>query len=412
MSTQNIELIAVGDEILIGHTLDSNSNWIAGKLSEHGLRLRWQSTVGDNSSDLRHQVRRAWERADVVILSGGLGPTHDDITRPVIAKFFNDKLVTRAELIQGIKDRFAERGLVPSPGYEIMGEFPSQAEPILNKHGSAPGIHYQKAGKNLFSLPGVPVEMQGMIESYVLPLLLKNRVDTYRHQIFRTSGMGESHLSQLIGNPADLGQVSLAYLPSIDHGVTIRLTAAESDETALEKVLHSAADKVRERIGRYIFTEDYRTLEEIILDKLRHKKQRLAVAESCTGGMICDRLVSVPGSSDVLERGYITYSNRAKSELLGIDPTIIETRGAVSSETAAAMAIGARQQADVDYGLSVTGIAGPTGGTEDKPVGLVFIGLCTPVRTIIEQFTFSGDRTNNRRRSAHAALNLLWKNLT
>ncbi len=411
MNEHKIELIAIGDEILIGHTLDINSNWIANQLSDNGFRLRWLSTVGDNASDLRHQIRRAWERADTVILTGGLGPTHDDITRPVVTRFFDDQLVIREDLKQMITDRFAERRMTPPPGYNVMAEFPRQAEPILNQHGSAPGIHYAKSGKNLFALPGVPIEMRGMVENYVLPLLNNNRLEVHRHHIFRTTGIGESHLSQLIGDPAEFDRVGLAYLPSIDHGVTIRLSIFGDDDSKVENILKSAAVKVRERIAKYIYTEDSRSLAEIIIDKLRSKNQRLAIAESCTGGMICSRIVSVSGSSDVFERGFITYSNEAKSGLLGIDPTIIEINGAVSSETAAAMAIGARQQASVDYGLSVTGIAGPTGGTEEKPVGLVFIGLCTPVRMITEQHIFSGNRDSNRRRSTQAALTLLWKNL-
>jgi len=406
-----IELITVGDEILIGHTLDSNSNWIAGRLSQHGLRLRWHSTVGDDASDLRHQIRRAWNRADIVILTGGLGPTHDDITRAVVARFFNDELVVRSDLAGMIAERFALRGMKPPPGCERLAEFPSRAEPILNAHGSAPGIHYQQDGKELFALPGVPVEMRGMVEDYVIPRITARRGETFRFRVFRTAGVGESNLSDLIGDPRRLEPVTLAFLPSIDHGVTIRISLTGSDEGDVEVELDRAAAIIRERVGEYVYTEDARTLEEVLLEQFRRRGWKLAVAESCTGGMICDRLVSIAGSSDVFERGFITYSNRAKVELLGVPADILEEHGAVSSETAAAMANGARERAGVDVALSVTGIAGPTGGTKDKPVGLVYAGFAGPSGTVAERYRFSGDRNTNRRRSAHAALNLLRRNL-
>ena len=411
MAELKIELITIGDEILIGHTVDSNSNWIANKLSEQGFRLRWHSTVGDNASDLRHQIRRAWNRADIVILTGGLGPTHDDITRPVVNQFFDDELVVRPDLKKMISDRFEARGLKAPPGYECMAEFPSRADPVLNDHGSAPGIHYQQDQKDLFALPGVPIEMRGMIEGRVIPHLISRRQGFYLYHIFRTTGIGESHLSRLIGDASIYKPVSIAYLPSIDHGVTIRLSLNGSDEAAANKQIEEASELVREQICEHIYIEDSRSLEEIIIDRLRQQGLKMAIAESCTGGMICDRLVSVPGSSDVFERGFITYSNDAKIELLGVDRSTIESEGAVSEQTASEMAEGARHRAGVDIALSVTGIAGPTGGAPEKPVGLVYIGYSDDKQTIIKRYQFSGNRDSNRRRSSQAALSLLWEQI-
>jgi len=405
----NIELIVIGDEVLLGHTQDTNSHWIAGALSGRGLRLRWMSVVGDKAGDMRHQIRRAWNRSEVVIITGGLGPTHDDITRPVIARFFNDELVPRSDLAKLITNRFALRGLTPPPGSERMAEFPSRAEPIPNQHGSAPGMHYQQDGKHLFALPGVPVEMRGMMEGYVLPRLESLRKGYFGFRIFRTAGIGESYLSRLIGDETDLAPVHLAYLPSIDQGVILRLSLSDDDESTVNGQLNKAADYVRGRVQDYIYAEDERSLEEVILTIMRAKKQTLAVAESCTGGLIAHRIVSVAGSSDVFERGLVTYSNRAKIELLGVNPAVLNEFGAVSRQVAEAMAEGARLKSGVDMAVSVTGIAGPSGGTPDKPVGLVWIALDDSRGTISEKYLFAGSRDSNRRRAAGAALTMLWK---
>ncbi len=412
MAELKIELIAIGDEILLGHTLDTNSHWIARRLVENGFRLRWQSVVGDNESDLHHQLKRAWKRADVLILTGGLGPTHDDITRPVAARFFEDELVDRSDLREGIRERFTLRGLEPPAGYEQLAQFPTGAEPIPNQHGSAPGIHYSRDGRELFSLPGVPIEMRGMVDGYLLHHLEVWREGVFSCRILKTTGVGESHLSELIGDPGALEPVRLAFLPSIDHGVTLRLSHVGDDPDAVSEVLGLAERYVRDKVGKYIYADEERSLEATILDELRRRDWKLALAESCTGGMASSRLVSIPGSSDVFERGFVTYSNRAKTELLAVDEALLNRYGAVSAEVAQAMAEGAHLRADVDIAVSITGIAGPSGGTQDKPVGLTYIGLADRDGTDVRRFRFSGDRDTNRRRSAQAALNLLWQRLS
>ncbi len=323
MTELQIELISVGDEILIGQTLDTNAHWLANQLTESGYRLRWHSTIGDNESDMRHQFRRAWNRADVVIVTGGLGPTHDDITRPVLTNFFEDELVTRLDLAKRIEDRFTARGLTTPYGSERMAEFPSRAEPILNKEGSAPGIHFSEDNRDLFALPGVPVEMREMITNYVIPHLSKRRKGVFQYHIFRTAGIFESKLNELIGDPGLLEPVSLAYLPSIDHGVTLRLSLSGTDTAETNSILQSRVEKVRSMISDYVFTETEDCLAEVILDIMRNRKMKLAVAESCTGGLLSSNFVSVPGSSDVFERGFTTYSNESKTDLLGVNATLI-----------------------------------------------------------------------------------------
>ncbi len=411
MKELQIELIAVGDEILIGHTLDTNSNWIASLLSESGLRLRWHSTVSDDASDIRHLIRHAWNRADAVIVTGGLGPTPDDITRPVIAQFFDDELIERQDLKELIAKRFAERGFDPPFAYDIMAQFPSRATPILNQQGSAPGIHYSENGKNLFAMPGVPSEMMEMMNNYVLPALQKETKSVYQFHLFRTAGIWESQLFEIIGESEALSPVGLAYLPSIDHGVTLRLSLAGKDASSVEKALTEKVDLIREKIKDFIFCEDKRTLEEVILQILERRGEKLALAESCTGGLIGAQLVGIPGSSAVFDRGFITYSNESKIEQLGVSPATIQTHGAVSQQTAMEMAAGARRVSGADHAISVTGVAGPTGGSETKPVGLIYIGYDGLKGNFAYPFKFSGNRNANRRRATHAALTLLWNQI-
>lgn len=411
MAELKIELITVGDEILLGHTLDINAHWIAGRLAECGLRLRWHSTVGDSASDIRHLLRHAWDRADVVIVTGGLGPTQDDITRQVIAGFFRDDLVEHPELQRGIIDRFAARGADPPPGFEVLAQFPSQAEPIVNEHGSAHGIHHAENSRELFALPGIPFEMQCMVENYVIPAITARRTTHFLSHIFRTTGIGESHLSEKIGDLKEISPVSLAYLPSLDYGVTLRLSVSGGNPDAAREALDNAASHVRGKVKEYIYTEDNRSLAAVIIDILRNRKMKIAVAESCTGGMICDKFVSVPGSSEVFERGLVTYSNESKIELLDVNNILIREEGAVSERVAAAMSEGVLREAGVDIALSVTGISGPTGGSDEKPVGLTYIGLSYGKCTEVKCHRFSGNRDSNRRRATNAALALLWRHL-
>ena len=411
MSDLKIELIIIGDEILLGQTLDTNSNWIASRLAESGFPLRWLSVVGDNDSDLKHQLKRAWNRADVVLLTGGLGPTHDDITRPVIAEFFEDELRPRDDIAKRIEARFSARGITPPPGYEILAEFPSRALPIPNQHGSAPGIHYILDDRELLAMPGVPVEMRGMMDNYAIPLLEGKRSGIYRFRTIMTAGAGESHLAEMIGDTESLEPVKLAYLPSIDHGVTLRISASGEDEKLVKNALDRAQVYIHDRVGEYIYADNRIPLEKVLLDMLEVKGMKFAVAESCTGGMIASRIVSIPGSSAVFERGFVTYSNRAKTDLLGVSEELLAKHGAVSAEVALAMAEGALKNSGADVALSVTGIAGPTGDTPDKPIGLTFIAVADGNGGDVKRHRFTGDRDSNRRRSAYAALVMLWRRL-
>jgi len=438
MDSGRCELIVVGDEILLGQTLDSNSRYIARRLTDNGMRLHWISVVPDDKDEIKTALDRATGRASAVIITGGLGPTADDFTRPVIAGFFADNLVWRQDLADAILARFEKRAIRPSPGWETMAYFPSRAAAIPNAHGAAPGIHYnyvrdhkgatavvtpvadslqsvaiepvfREAGRQLFALPGVPVEMRGMFEDYILPRLIAARKGVFESRIFKTVGAGETHLAACIGDPAVLAPATLAFLPSLDQGVTLRLSCSGDDVNLVHPVLEKGSAIIRTAIQSYIYATEEIPLEAVIIDILRYRGWKAAFAESCTGGMISARLTSIPGASDVFERCFVTYSNQAKVELLGVAPDIIENYGAVSEQCARAMAEGACQQAKVDIAISVTGIAGPGGGTVEKPVGLVYIGVADRGGSKVKRFTFAGDRDDNRRRAALAALTMLYR---
>jgi len=403
-----IELITIGDEILLGNSVDTNSHWIAEQLTNNGMRLTYHQTVGDNSADIQEALRIAYSRSESILVTGGLGPTHDDITIEEIARFHKDKLVLNSSIRDGIAERFTARGITPSPGYEKMAYLPSHAEPIGNSYGSAPGVFYRTGSVRLFCMPGVPKEMKGMFSETILPMLISLRLDFFQSRIYRTAGVGESLLAQKIGTIDDLLPCTLAFLPSIDDGVILRLSCGGKDEEFTNLALNRAEDRLINTIGDYIYTYGMKRLEEVILDRMRERGLRLVLAESCTGGKVCDRLVAISGCSDVLDRGFVTYSNHSKVEQLKVSPDIINSFGAVSAECVVAMAKGARKVSGADIAISVTGIAGPGGGSEQKPVGTVYVGLADKEGGLARLYHFTGDRDGIRRRAGHTALTLLW----
>ncbi len=405
------EIISIGNELLQGRMDDTNATYVSRRLTELGIHVKYRSASGDGKEDITAALRVASGRADIVISTGGLGPTHDDVTRPVIAAFFGDRLEVREELRDGILQRFVDRGLNPAPGWEAMAKFPTRAKPIPNNKGAAPGIHFENGNKQLFAIPGVPAEMMGMVEEYILPRISQLTRGSYQYLIIRTIGIGESHLSRLIGDPARLLPVGLAFLPSIDQGVTLRLSLYSDSTSDMESTLSRTGAIVQEAIRPYIYATEEKSLEAVIVDLLRARNQRLGLAESSTGGMIAARIVNVSGSSDVFDRGLVTYSNEAKTELLGVSAELIEVFGAVSEEAARAMAEGVRDRSSVDFGLSVTGIAGPGGGSEMKPVGLTYIGLADSTGCEVKKHLFAGTREENRRRATLAALSILYHKL-
>ncbi len=403
-----VEIISIGDELLIGQTINTNAGWMGEQLLNIGIHVDWVTTVGDSKERLTQALSIAESRADVVLLTGGLGPTHDDVTKKVVTDYFHGTLVTNQLVLDMVKERFAKRGVAMVRVNEDQALVPDNAEVMLNELGTAPGMILRKNGKSFYVMPGVPREMKGLMTAYVLPQL-KAQLNGHaiRVRIFMTTGVPESTLYERLDNLNEIEQnAQLAFLPNL-YGVKLRLMAKGENHKDAEAKIQRAEALLREKIDRDIFADFEISLEEAVGQLLIERGETLAVAESCTGGLISNRLTNMSGSSKFYERGVISYSNKAKVELLGVPEELLATHGAVSAEVATAMADGVRKLAGTNYGLSVTGIAGPTGGTPEKPVGLVYIGYADANGSFAIRQTFLNDRIGNKQRSTQAALNLL-----
>jgi nicotinamide-nucleotide amidase len=417
MNQSDVEIIAIGTELLIGGRSDSNSLFLADELGRLGIAVRFKSIVGDERQDIVTAIHTAVKRSHVIVMTGGLGPTVDDCTREAVAYATGHRLGRRKEALEGMTARLAQWGRIPNTAQLRQALIPSGATVLKNPVGSAPGFCLTWKKALIISLPGVPREMEEMMRQEVMPLLRAaceasgrpQRAPIVR-QVFHTFGLAEADvdikLKGLIPNgaPVDLG------LLASPMGVLVSLTT-KGNQSAQEKnrdLLQKLANDVRSRLSDWLFAEGRDTMEEVVGRELARQGLMLAVAESCTGGLIGHRLTQVAGSSAYVDRGAVCYSNRAKTEMLGVPAELIARRGAVSKEVAAAMACGIRERANVSVGLSVTGIAGPGGGTKTKPVGLVYVGLDDGTgRPIAREFRFHGDRNVIKQRSSQAALDLL-----
>ncbi len=408
------ETIAVGSELLFGGRTDSNSLFITEALGGLGIEVRFKSVVGDDEADIVTVLKAAAGRAGVIVLTGGLGPTVDDCTREAIAKAAGRRLARRKEAFDGLTARLAQWGRVPNKGQLRQAMIPSGATVLSNPVGSAPGFWLAWRGATVISLPGVPGEMQAMMREGVVPLLssrLERRRGMRRRPItrlvFHTWGLPEAEVDARLKGLVPSGvPVALGLLAS-PMGVLVSLTTSPR-ANAEERILRNLAEGVRSRLRDWLFAEGPDTMEEVVGRLLTEQKRTVALAESCTGGLIGHRLTQVPGASAYMDRGVICYSNQAKSDLLGVPPDLIGRYGAVSAEVAIAMAQGVRERSGVSVGLSVTGIAGPGGATAAKPVGLVYVGLSAADGTsVTKEHRFHGERTIIKQRSSQAALDLL-----
>ena len=410
------ETVAIGSELLVGGRSDSNSIFIADALGRLGIEVRFKSIVGDDEADMVQVLKTAVSRAGVVVITGGLGPTVDDCTREAVAKATGRRLVRRKAAFDGMTARLAQWGRTPNKGQLRQALIPASATVVANPVGSAAGFALEWKGATLVSLPGVPREMEAMMMESVIPFLAERLTRSHhtrpqpiiRH-MFHTWGVPEAEVdAQLLGLipkglPIDLG------LLASPMGVLVSLTTKSGRIRPVpDEVLAALAQEVRTRLKDCLFAEGRETMEEVVGRMLAGQRQMVALAESCTGGLIGHRLTQVPGSSAYVDRGAICYSNQSKSEMLGVPADLIEKHGAVSREVAMAMAKGIRERAGVSIGLSVTGIAGPGGATATKPVGLVYVGLDGGAGgSITKEFRFHGDRSVVKQRSSQAALNLL-----
>lgn len=409
-----IHVITIGDEILSGHTLNTNAAYIGNEFIKNQLKVQRTSVVGDNEADIVNELRDTLQRNDVVIATGGLGPTHDDRTKQCIAKLYNTDLVLNNDVLNNIKALFIRKGREMSPSNESQAYIPANARIINNIMGTAPGLWIEKDKKILIAMPGVPHEMKEMLHSFVIPELsarLKKDSKVTKIKTLCTTGIPESVLYERLGDIDDLARgAKIAFLPD-QYGVQMRIIAEEaSEEGALNKI-SEIEQKIRANVGRYIFGSEGITLEEVIARLLKERGLSLAVAESCTGGKICDRLTNISGSSAYLERGVVTYSNGAKVEILKVSEDMIASKGAVSLEVVRQMAEGVKSTAGTDLGLAVTGILGPTGAVPGKPVGLVFVGICDEKICTAKEFRFSDNRIINKEKASQAALDFLRRHL-
>lgn len=408
----DVELISIGDEIISGHTVDTNSAYIAPRLAEIGLAVTYKTAVGDDLKRMEEVFKRALVRTDIVIATGGLGPTDDDITKRVICKVFKRKLIFHEEVLEDLKKRFEARGFKMPSINQNQALLPQGATFLPNKTGSAVGILISEDNKIFVSMPGVPQEMRVMLNEELIPYLeTKIKKAAIKVIKLRTTGIFESALAEKITPFIKVpDNIKFAYLPAY-HGVDLRIISTGKNKKEASDSAENLADQIRELAGKYIYAEGDDPLEAVIGKLLTERKEKLAVAESCTAGLLAGQLASVPGSSAYLDRGVVTYSNESKIELLDVPKETIENHGAVSAETAEAMAINVREKAGVDYGVSITGIAGPDGGTEEKPVGTVFIAIASAKGVKSKKYLLTNDREINRGRSVYAALGMLRKEI-
>ena len=406
----NAQIVTIGDELLIGQTINTNSAFIGEQLSNNQIDVRKISVVADDEAEILKEFKSALKENDLVIITGGLGPTHDDITRKCVVKFFHTELVPNKEVLDDLKTFFKRRGRNLTKINEDQALVPKIAKAIRNEFGTAPGMWIEKDEKIFIVLPGVPSEMKGMINSFVIPNLQEKIVKqdyVIKRSNLLTTGIPESMLFERLGNLDELLEgAKLAFLPS-QFGVKMRITVRESDEEQAINKLSEIEQKIRSKVGRFIYSIQDETLEQVISRLLKERGLTIAVAESCTGGMISNLLTNISGSSQYYDRGVITYSNESKMKLLNVKQETIEQYGAVSLEVARQMAEGIRNISGTDLGLSVTGIMGPTGASADKPIGLVYIGLCDDKSCTAKKFQFGDDRILNKQRTAQTALDMI-----
>ena len=406
-----LEAITIGSELLLGLTLDTNAAELGRALAAAGVEITRRTTVADRPEAIRAAVADALERTGFVVTTGGLGPTRDDMTKAVVAELFGKRLVLDAGLLASLEARFRRLGR-PMPAINrTQAEVPEGATILPNPRGTAPGLWVDDArGRTVVLLPGVPREMRGLLIEEVLPRLAQRQEAAglvVRSRTVRTTGVPESALAERIGPvEPEIAPLTLAYLPSVD-GVDLRVTAWRLERPEAERRLAAVVERLKAAVGDHGYGEDDADLAAVVLEALRKGRHRLGVAESCTGGMVAERITNIPGASDTFIGGVVAYADVIKTAALKVPLEILEAHGAVSEETVRAMAEGAQRLFSADATIAVTGIAGPSGGTPEKPVGTVWLAARVHTTTRAVKRVFPGDRDEIRRRSAQAGLDLL-----
>lgn len=404
-------IITIGDELLIGQTIDTNSAWIASTLNSIGIAIKRRIAVSDKWDDIWSALDEESKNSDLILITGGLGPTSDDITKPLLASYFNGELVVNQQALENVVDIFTNKLKRPLLERNLkQAEVPSTCTVIPNKRGTAPGMWFEKEGKIFVSMPGVPHEMKGMMEGYVIPEIQKHfTLNPVLHRTLLTAGIGESFLAELLV-PFETNlpsSIKIAYLPNYGM-VRIRLTNSDGLE---KNKLEEQFEKLKALVKDYLVVDRDISLQEHVGEQLIAHHKTLAIAESCTGGYISHLITSIPGSSQFYLGGITSYSNEVKELVLDVPKETLIRLGAVSEEVARKMAEGARHKTGADYAIATTGIMGPGGGTDDKPVGLVCVGFSSKEKTTSTVFHFRFDRKRNIELTAVHALDFLRKNM-
>ncbi|MDZ4714237.1 MAG: competence/damage-inducible protein A [Cytophagales bacterium] len=409
MKTVLAELLSIGDELLYGQIVDTNAQWMSTALTQVGIRVIRRTTVGDQEEEILRALAEAESRVDIILLTGGLGPTSDDLTKPCLARYFKCELEMHEEALAEVREFFESRGRPLTEVNRQQAALPACCTKITNAIGTAPGMWFEKDGKVFMSMHGVPHEMKRMMTDEVMPRILKIfKMPTILHRVIRTVGIGESVLAEKLA-PLEKelpDHIRIAYLPSLGE-VRVRLTGTGADSKILESELEAFEERVRSLADKYIYGYGEESLEEAIGKILRSAKLTLSIAESCTGGYLSHLITSVPGSSDYFLGSMIPYAYEIKMRQLGVKPEVLEKNGAVSEPTIIEMANIVRAKFNSDIGVATSGIAGPGGATPDKPVGLIWIAYSDKHQTVTRKLQLSKDRMINIRMASVAVLNLI-----
>ena len=409
MKVVRAEIIAIGDELLYGQIVDTNSHWISQELDLMGVKVVRKTTVGDDRKDVLAAFESAEKRADIVLITGGLGPTKDDLTKPLLAEFFGCDIIEFPEAVKAVSEYFIRRGREMTPLNILQGHLPACCTYIPNEVGTAPGMWFERNSTFWMSMPGVPHEMKKLMKDFVLPKLPEIfPLPVIHHKVIKTVGIGESWLADLISDweTALPSSIRLAYLPSLGH-VKLRLTGFGNSKEELEKAIDEQIDTVMPLIGKYVYGFNTETLETAIAKLLKAEKKTIALAESCSGGYVSHLITSVPGSSTYYQGGIIPYHNQFKNKILGVSNDTLSRFGAVSEENVKEMAAGVRKLFNSDFGLASSGIAGPDGETDEKPVGTVWIACAMNGRVETKKLQLTQDRMLNIQLTGVAVLNML-----
>lgn len=405
------EIITIGDEILIGQIVDTNSAWMAQQLNLAGIKVKQITSVSDDRQHILDSLKQASERADIILITGGLGPTKDDITKKTLAEYFNTGFRTDLDALENVRQIFARYKVEVSEINKKQAEVLENCTILLNKNGTAPGMWIEENHKIYVSMPGVPFEMMYMMEDLVIPKLKETfKLPNIYHHTILTAGIGESILAEKIEHIEDSlpKHIKLAYLPKLGM-VRLRLSGSGPDANALKNEIKDFSDKIVKEISEFMIIEKDIALEKAVLDFMESKQLTLSTAESCTGGYISHLITQHAGSSKVFLGGAISYSNNLKISMLGVSDETLANYGAVSEETVKEMAQGAKNNYKSDYSISVSGIAGPDGGSTEKPVGTVWIAVAGKNKILSKKYTFGNKRAQNIERASISALTLLFK---